>query len=260
MSTLNRHYWYELLTADPAAAMRFYGEVVGLTTQAWPDSAMEYTLWITPSGPPVGGVMALPEPMKQAGAPPHWSGVVKVADCDAVVAKATATGGAVLAGPFDIPGVGRYATLADPQGAAFGVMQPASAEEGPGAAPGAVGSVGWNELWTSDAEAAVAFYGGLFGWTSAGSMDMGPEAGTYHMLAPAGSDQPTVGVARLMPGQPQPAWLYYLTVPDTDAAVAVVTAQGGKALMPVMDVPGGGRACAFVDAQGAAFGLVSGSS
>ncbi|MEQ1568217.1 MAG: VOC family protein [Myxococcota bacterium] len=255
MSNLNRPYWYELMTTDTDAAVRFYGAVVGFTAEAWPDPQVPYTLWMTPSGPPSGGVSPLTEEMTQAGLPPHWSGVVAVADADAVAARAVALGGAVLSPPMDVPGVGRYATLADPQGASFGVMQSAT-EEGPSAPPGAIGTVGWNELWTSDPEAAVAFYRALLGWRSVGAMDMGP-AGTYHMLAPEGEEAPGVGIARLMEGQQRPAWLYYFVVASADASVAMVTAAGGKALMPVIDVPDGGRACVFADDQGASFGLLS---
>jgi predicted enzyme related to lactoylglutathione lyase len=46
-----------------------------------------------------------------------------VADCDAVAAKATQLGGTVCVPPADIPKVGRFAVLGDPQGAYFSIIQ-----------------------------------------------------------------------------------------------------------------------------------------
>lgn len=250
--------WYELMTTDTAAAARFYGAVVGLVAEAWPDPAMEYTIWKTASGG-MGGLAPLPEPARAMGAPPHWMGVVGVADTDAVVARCTERGGNVLAPPFDIPGVGRYAVLADPAGAAFSVLAP---EPMPTDTPqpvvpaGEPGRVAWNELWSTDPDAAWAFYGDLFGWVEMGTMDMGPQ-GTYRMYGLPGADRSLGGIARTMPGQPGSVWAYYLAVDDVDQAADRIRQAGGHVVMAPMDVPGGGRMLMAQDPQGAAFALFS---
>ena len=59
--------------------------------------------------------------------PSMWLPYVAVDDCDATARQAAALGGEVLAAPVDVPGVGRYAVLADPLGAAIAVITPAPA-------------------------------------------------------------------------------------------------------------------------------------
>ncbi|CAN5864332.1 hypothetical protein BH20GEM1_BH20GEM1_04740 [soil metagenome] len=79
-------------------------------------TGMDYTMW-TKGESPVGGLMELPEEVRKSGAPPHWIGYVAVPDVDATAAKARKLGGTVHHGPADIPQVGRFAVIADPQGA-----------------------------------------------------------------------------------------------------------------------------------------------
>ncbi len=245
--------WYELMTSDPDAAREFYAKVVGFTFEPWPDPAMAgYTIVKTTAGVGMGGLMKLPDEAAAGGVPPNWGGVVGVADCDAAVAQAVELGGKVLAGPFDIPNVGRYAALADPAGAAFGVMAMASTGEA-GPLPEGPGSVCWRELWTTQPDTALGYYGALFGWSESGSMDMGPE-GLYRMYKAEG-EQALGGVARMMPGQPVPAWLFYFTVASVEAAIEATHANGGKIVMGPHDVPGGGRIAIGIDPQGAAFAV-----
>ncbi len=66
--------------------------------------------------------MGLDDAMLSAGAKPGWQPFFEVADCDAVVATASARGGAVRMPPEDIEGVGRVALLTDPFGAPFAVI------------------------------------------------------------------------------------------------------------------------------------------
>src|SRR3972149_6887018 len=76
-----RFVWHELMTSNPDAAAAFYGKVIGWETQGWPQ-APSYRMW-TAGGIPVGGLMALTDQAKLAGAPPHWMSYVGVADVDA---------------------------------------------------------------------------------------------------------------------------------------------------------------------------------
>jgi predicted enzyme related to lactoylglutathione lyase len=71
------------------------------------------------------GMMALPS--QAAGAPSHWMVYFAVADCDATVTNARHLGAKVLAPPMDIPDVGRFAVLQDPQGAVFSVIKMSAA-------------------------------------------------------------------------------------------------------------------------------------
>lgn len=237
-----------------ADAVAFYGVVVGWGTQAWPDPSMNYTMWMA-GDDAIGGVMELPAEARAAGVPPHWIGVVNVSDCDGTIARAQAMGGSVLAGPMDIPGVGRYATLADSTGAAFSIMQSAHPSAEPARHDG-VGRYAWAELWTTDPDAAWAFYSALFGWVEKDSMPM-PEGGVYRMFARPQDAKHMGGIALKMPQQPVSAWLHYATVDDADSATNRLRELGGVTVMGPMDIPGGGRIVGALDPQGAMFALYS---
>ena len=116
-ATANSFVWYELMTSDLAAAETFYKGVVGWATQ---DAGMPepYTMVLAGSSA-IGGLMTLPEEARKMGAPPCWVGYIGVPDVDAAAARVQAAGGALHRAPDDIPGVGRFAVVADPQGAGF---------------------------------------------------------------------------------------------------------------------------------------------
>src|SRR5574340_233079 len=117
-----RFVWYEHLTRDVAGAVAFYSDVVGWKTQPFGQGG-DYTMWVGSQGP-LGGVMELPEQAAKMGARPHWMAHVQVDDVDATAAQARKLGGQVHHGPEDIPTVGRFAVLADPQGAVLSVFKP----------------------------------------------------------------------------------------------------------------------------------------
>jgi hypothetical protein len=111
--------WNELMTTDPDAALRYYTALFGWTTDAMAMPNGTYHV-VKANGTAIGGVMAMP---KEAGAmPPCWGSYVTVDDVDATARRATELGGRVLHGPEDIPGVGRFAVVADPQGAVVNVI------------------------------------------------------------------------------------------------------------------------------------------
>src|SRR4051794_9460283 len=113
-----RFVWYELLTTDPAAAIAFYSDVVGWKTQPF-GSGTDYTMWVGEQGP-LGGVTLLPEEAKKMGASPYWQSNVEVADVDETAAKVKKLGGQVHH-LEDVPTVGRFAVIGDPQGAVISV-------------------------------------------------------------------------------------------------------------------------------------------
>ena len=93
--------------------------------------------------------------------------------------------GVVLNPPTDVPGIGRLAIIADPHGAVTAIMKPVPPSDARPRAPrGAVGHAGWHQLYAGDADADLAFYRALFGWTETGRHDMGP-MGVYHLFSNA---------------------------------------------------------------------------
>lgn len=245
--------WYELMTSDAAAATRFYQSVVGWEAK---DSGMpggDYTI-LSVGGTGIGGLMTLPPEARANGVPPCWTGYVGVDDVDACVQGVTAAGGKLLREPEDIPGIGRFAVVADPYGAGFVLFTDSSGEMPAPADPATPGYIGWHELQAGDGVGAFAFYSALFGWTKAEAMDMGPQ-GVYQLFSTGGD--PVGGMMTKMPEVPQPFWLYYINVATLDAAVTRVTDGGGKVLVGPMEVPGGSWIVNCLDPQGAVFALVA---
>lgn len=124
MSETKTFVWNELVTSDLPAARAFYEGVVGWTVQSMdmPDGKT-YHLFMEGDAYR-GGLMSLDD-IPGAGVPPHWMSYIGVDDVDATCAATERAGGKVLMQPFDVPGVGRMATLEDPQGAQFSVMKEA---------------------------------------------------------------------------------------------------------------------------------------
>jgi uncharacterized protein len=112
--------WTELTTADPKAAMGFYGKLFGWSFDTMPmPGGLEYTMFKV-GETMVGGMMA---PPPGAGPMPSmWAPYITVASADETAKACQALGGKVLAGPMDIAGTGRFVVLQDPQGAVFNVM------------------------------------------------------------------------------------------------------------------------------------------
>lgn len=240
--------WYDLMTTDTAAAIAFYTQVLGWSTQDFEGGKEPYKMWVGSQGA-MGGSMILPDEAVKMGAPPHWLSHVTVEDLDASVAKVKALGGKIYNGPVAIPTVGRFAIIADPQGAVISIFQPAS--EIPPHDDSKHGEFCWRELATEDAEAALSFFGELVGWKLLHSMDMGP-MGAYLIFGKG--EKQLGGIYRRPPEMPMNAWTYYVNVDDLEAGVARATAAGAKLLHGPADVPGG-RIAQFIDPQGAAFAL-----
>lgn len=116
----NAATWSELGTGDPQKALEFYSKVFGWTTEPFGDSPIPYTV-IKNDNMGIGGAYKL---MPEMGpVPPHWLVYFSVDDCDATVKKASELGAQIMKPADDIPGVGRFAILIDPQGAAFAVIK-----------------------------------------------------------------------------------------------------------------------------------------
>jgi predicted enzyme related to lactoylglutathione lyase len=121
--------WPELTTPDPTGAVAFYTGLLGWTTKpaAGFDSA-EYIEWVN-GKTHIGGLMPMRGDMWK-GVPPHWMLYVTVANCDERAAKAKEIGGAVCVPPTNVPNVGRFSVVTDPQGAVFSLIQMNAAAAG----------------------------------------------------------------------------------------------------------------------------------
>ena len=244
--------WYELLTTDADGAQKFYADVVGWSiAPSGMEGTGDYRILTAPDGQGVGGLMTLPDgaPMK-----PGWLCYIGVQDVDSMAEKIKSLGGSVHMGPQDIPGVGRFAMVADPQGMVFYIMRGDSPQDSQAFHVTAPGHCGWNELVTSDHKAALAFYGEVFGWQNQETMPMG-EMGEYCFIDHVGQ---RIGATMTAGAGWTTRSTYYFNVPSIDAAVPKITSNGGTVTMGPHEVPGGMHIVMGIDPQGAAFALVGG--
>src|ERR1700710_2927791 len=232
-----RFVWFDLMAPDLEAAKDFYPAVTGWGTRGWEAPGMSYTMWA------VAG-----------GARPHWLAYVAVPEVDATVARAQELGATVLRPPTDIPTVGRFAVIKDPQGAEIAPFTPLPSDMKPPEGMPPVGEFSWHELATTDYEASFAFYSELFGWKKTSSFDMGPEMGVYQLYGRGGA--PLGGMYTKGPNPPgPPAWLHYARVADVNAAAEAVRGHGGQILHGPEEVPRGDWIVMVAASQGTPFAV-----
>ncbi len=111
--------WFELMTTDVNTAKAYYRELFGWEYETYPMPGSDYTV-IKVDGNAVAGIMDMPSECK--GMEPCWSIYITVDDVDRVVKGVVDLGGRILKPAFDIPEVGRFCVLQDPQGAVLCAM------------------------------------------------------------------------------------------------------------------------------------------
>ena len=124
-STHGMVWWSELMTRDVAAACSYYEALAGWSFSAVPMGEDTYHI-ASRNGQPVAGIMDMSKMPGMENVPPHWFTYIAVDDVDAAVAATRAAGGRVMKDVFEVPETGRIAIIADPTGAALGIMTPAS--------------------------------------------------------------------------------------------------------------------------------------
>jgi predicted enzyme related to lactoylglutathione lyase len=182
--------------------------------------------------------------------PSHWIATVSVGDVDAAANAAVAKGGKVLDAPSDLPGVGRKARIADPQGAELGLLTDARGDKAD--TPATSGGWLWNELHTTEPTKALSFYEKVVGFSHR-SMDMGPGE-KYHILSRDGVDRGGV-MGHLAAGTP-PHWLPYVAVDDADATIAHARKLGARISVSPEDIPGIARFAILEDPTGAVLAIM----
>ena len=255
--------WIDTEQPDPAEAARFYAGLFGWTlTDAVPPDAPGTYLVATLGGQDVAAIG--PATSSTGGA--TWHTYVDVDDADATAGAVTRLGGTVDAGPEDAGPGGRAATCTDPLGAEFRLWQ---ARRRLGAqlanAPGA-----WNfsDLHTPDRDAAMAFYGPLFGWLAvdmeqgAGTMIQVPGYGDHlaatvdpgiherQAAAPPGFAD-VIGSVVVVPAGEPARWHVTFTVADRDESAATAERLGATVLTSSDDL--WTRNALVRDPQGAQF-------
>jgi len=241
--------WADGLSTDQKSADAFYQAVMGWSLQSIPIGDMgTYSMFFL-DGAPVAGLGQMAEAMQAQGVPSHWTNNVKVDDVDALAGKVTELGGELTVPPMDVNDSGRMLMLKDPTGATLGLWQPKN-HIGAGIVNTA-GAMIWNELVTTDPEAAMTFYGELLGWEFSTDENMpnywyavnnGRMNGGILLKPDAWGDHPNV-------------WAIYYNVADIDKTVALVEEHGGKLNVPIGETPIG-RMAVISDPTNAVLSLI----
>jgi predicted enzyme related to lactoylglutathione lyase len=238
---VGRVVWHELVSTDVEKAKSFYTELLGWEINVWKPGEFDYQM-IHANGQDHGGFF----PLEESGVPSHWIAHVQVEDVDETIARAEKLGGKVHMGPIDVPEVGRFAAIGDPQGGVISAYAPETQ------GPQAEGTFLWDEFMTDDVEGAKRFYTEVFGWTT---KDMDMENGIYTIFQRGGEAQ-TAGLMERPPDvNAPPHWVTYLATDDVDGTVAKAEKLGGKTYAGPFDVPTIGRIAVLADPTGAVFGL-----
>ncbi|MEE4302200.1 MAG: VOC family protein [Pseudomonadales bacterium] len=219
----------DIAVPDHEREQRFYARVLTTgDTPLWRDDLMNAR------GIPVIGLGERTADLEHL--PLQWMPHIQVDDVAASVEQALAHGGRELMHGRDDAGNSQYAVLADPNGAAFGIipvvppeMLPPAGDDAEGAAL-TVGCIAWVDLTVPDAAATRDFYQQVVGWTPQDvEMKDGIERyADFNMLA--GDGNPGAGIchARGVNASLPPTWMLYLPVSDLAESLRRVTTEGGR--------------------------------
>jgi len=214
--------WHDLITHDVPAVKRFYGGLFGWTFEGEPGNA-SYTV-IRHNGRMIGGIAY--SDRKVDGKPvSQWVALMSVEDVDRGAAQFRTRGGRVYVEPRDFFDRGRLAVVADPQGAALGLVRttggdPADRDPDPG-------DWLWNELWCEDKEVEGRFYAALTGY----EVDVHRKvAGKPYTVFTRGG-VPRAGMLVNPFDDVRSHWISYVRVEDPAAVVAKVEGLGGQVLL-----------------------------
>ncbi|MFD8142880.1 VOC family protein [Streptomyces sp. NPDC059708] len=245
--------WLDLGTPDVDAAVAFYGGVFGWEFASAGPEAGGYGFLLKE-----GRTVAAVGPLTEESAGSAWTVYFRTVDADATAKAVEQAGGRVRFPPADVFTAGRMAGFTDPTGAEFAVWQPGDTDglelvNEPG-------SVSWIELYTTDAEAAKRFYGGVLAWETR-DMSMGGGV-VYGIAGPAGGGAEAMhgGVLQLaqdnLDAGSTSEWHPYFEVEACEPVVARASELGATVIIPVMDAGGVGRFAMMLDPFGAPFAVI----
>ncbi len=247
ISVLNKPAWVDLSSADPAASRDFYSKLFGWQVEVNPDPVYGGYAMAKVDGKDVAGI----GPKMMPDAPTAWTVYIGTDDADALAARVTAAGGAVIAPPMEVGDQGRMAVFQDPSGAYIAAWQPMAMG---GFATGA-NAFGWAELNARGADKTLPFYNAIFGWASKSS-PMGEGQPPYiEFLLGDDSIAGATEMNAMVPPEVPSYWIVYFNVGDVDGAFRKALDAGAREMLAPMDFSGG-RFAIMADPQGAVFGVL----
>lgn len=241
--------WHDLLTKAVATAQHFYAELLSWDYQTehaanfvWRPGKADYPL-ILADGMAHGGFVEA-----ESNTQSRWLAYVRVADVDAVTARASSLGATIERAPFDIPGVGRSAVIRDRQGA---VICPTVVTH---KFPSPSGTFLRDELNTTEMEAAALFYSQLFGWQMRNAEGISPP----QLVINSGSttSESVRMVARSLPKTSSAIWIPYFGTRNLNATISKAQRLGASLILGPVGQQNTTEFALLTDPTGAMFGLL----
>ena len=236
--------WIDLYSSDTGKAIDFYGRLLGWKAEEADERFGGYFTF-TKDGKHVAGCMANDG---STAYPDAWGVHLMTDDIQGLADAASSHGGSVEMAPMEVADNGSFAMIKDPGGSVIGAWQPNEVKGFE--VTGEPGTPAWFELHTGAYGDAVSFYHDVFGWDTHVMSDA--DEFRYTTL---GKDEGALAGIMDDTGEPS-GWNVYFEVADVDAALAQVTALGGKIIEPAQDTPYG-RMARVEDPTGTAFRLVT---
>lgn len=245
-----RFVWHDLMTTSAERAQQFYAALFPeWSFQTAPSTGDAAYIRISLRGVPIGAIIQSATPPAVLG----WVGHVSVDHCDDSVQRARSNAGQCLLPPVTLPGDARLALLTDPAGARITAVESVRRGEPHSGLNLLPGAFAWDELLTTDPEAARSFYQSVFGW-SAVDVPLG-QAGKYTLFQTAGVDVAGL-LAMPLDATSRSHWLPYVAVADPVKRAARAGRLGAETFVPPREVPGFGFFSVHADPAGASFALL----
>jgi predicted enzyme related to lactoylglutathione lyase len=243
---LGKFVWRDLVTEDPEAVKPFYAGLFGWEFENATALGAPYTL-VKSGGRAIAGISRARRPRPDQPVS-QWLSFMSVADVDRAVQQTRAAGGSVVAGPLDLPNVGRGAVVLDPDGAPLGLLRSKLGDPVDAPEPG-LHRFMWTEHLSRDPQASAAFYAALVGF-DVRQIEIG---GKPYWVLFKGRER--AGLLRNPIAIDRPVWLPFVRVADPAASAARAAQLGGRVLLaPRSDVRNGGTAL-IADPAGAVLAL-----
>ncbi len=243
---LGKFVWRDLVTDKPDAVKPFYAALFGWQYVDSRAFDAPYTL-IKSGGQFIGGISRAQRPQPDQPVS-QWLSFMSVADVDRAAERTRAAGGRVIAGPRDLPNVGRGAVVVDPDGAPLGLLRSRIGDPVDSAEP-ALHRFMWTEHLSRDPQEVAAFYAALAGF-EVRRVDL---AGQPYWLLVQGRER--AGLLRNPIAVDRPIWLPYVRVADPAAAAARAAQLGGRVLLAPSAGLRNGTMALIADPSGAVLAL-----
>jgi len=239
--------WADLVKTDVDSATAFYTQVFGWQARAGDDSGY---VELASNGRVIAAVVRYDDDDIAAGNA-RWMASISVADVDESARGVERHGGSILQAPEEFPDRGRFAVVADSQGAAFMLLRAPGGD--PAETDVATGAWGWAELWTRDVRQAARFYEDTIGYRAMHNPDdPGPQP---VVLTTEG--RPRATIVEIPWEDVDPNWIPYVPVADARATLDRAKAAGGSVLLTSDDVEDdeGSFAAVIADPTGGVFAI-----